>query len=76
MVVQWPALLPHSKRVLGLNRPADSCSPHAWVFSLIGDSKLPIGLSLYVGPVTDWQPVPGVSRRSQVGPAPAPLRPC
>ncbi len=39
---------------------------------LIGDSKLPIGvnvsvsccLSLYVGPVIDWQPVQGVPRLS------------
>ncbi len=36
--------------------------------TLHGDSKLPIGvngcLSIYVGPVTDWQPVQGVPRLS------------
>ncbi len=65
---------------------------------LIGDSKLPVGvkpklpvdvnvsvsacLSLYVGPVTDWQPVQVVPRRLpnanwdrlQLGSAPAPPR--
>ncbi len=83
-MMQWLALLPHSKRVLSLNPPANwgpsVWSLHVllmptWVFSgysgflpqskhmqvrLIGDSKLPIGVSvsgcpsLYVSPVTDW----------------------
>ena len=65
--------------------PASSHSPKTCSLGLIGDSKLPVGvsesvngcLSLCVSPVTDWRPVQGVPRLRpmQLGSAPAPRDP-
>ncbi len=66
MVVQWLALLLHSKRVLGLNPPAEWALLHVLSLCLHGFSPgtpAPTatiqmwGVNVSVSPVTDWQPV-------------------
>ena len=55
-VVQWLALSPHSKKVLG-------SSGGVFGISLIGPTKLPIGenvCGMVVGPAMNWQLVQGV----------------
>lgn len=39
-VLQWFAVLPHKKKVLGLTPPV------CWGLGLIGDYKLPIGVNV------------------------------